>query len=60
MRLPRRMMQVWADYLDELRAGRTVLPDGYVEKLRKKATREVPADASRVSSPEVASDTEPA
>lgn len=26
----RRMMQVWADYLDELRAGRVRLPDAYV------------------------------
>jgi hypothetical protein len=31
------MMQVWADYLDELRAGRTVLPDEFVERLRDKA-----------------------
>lgn len=31
MRLRRKMLQVWADYLDELRAGRTVLPDEYVE-----------------------------
>lgn len=31
------MMQVWADYLDELRAGRTVLPDEFIERPRDKA-----------------------
>lgn len=30
----RRMMQVWADYLDELRAGRVQLPDAYVVHVR--------------------------
>ena len=37
MRLRRKMMQVWADYLDELRAGQTVLPDEFIERLREKA-----------------------
>jgi hypothetical protein len=33
LRLRRKMMQVWADYLDELRAGRISLPDEYLESI---------------------------
>jgi len=33
LRVRRKMMQVWADYLDELRVGRVRLPDEYLESM---------------------------
>jgi integrase len=39
LRVRRKMMQVWADYLEELRAGRVRLPDEYLESVSDEPMR---------------------